>query len=343
VSNEPDRVECATGLVSCVVNRVSISDLVPGPPLRHGGVDDDYVRLLAQEWALEAPILVHWPTLQVVDGMYRLRAAQLRGERHIKARFVRGRGVDIFVAAVTANVRHGRGLNLDERKEAGRRIILTHPDWSDGMVSSVCLVSPKTVAALRARPTRSIPELDARIGRDGKLRPTDPTIGRRRAAELLKLQPQMTLRAVAREAGISPTTAADVRALLRAGGDPVRCRKKVPVTNSSPRSSSRFEIPSLKSIDDRVTIEDREVTPVQILNADWSFRADEEGRQFLMWLEKKLVDEVSLEPFVNCVPLGRVYVVADIARSCEAAWAVFAGQLEERARQSARSASKVAG
>jgi hypothetical protein len=203
------------------------------------------------------------------------------------------------------------------------------------MVSSACLLSPKTVAAIRSRPTREAPALDARVGRDGKVRPIDPAAGRRRAAQVLTERPELPLRAIAREAGVSPSTAANVRARIRAGKDPVQVERSRPPTKVSPprTMTSRNLDPSDAEC---LHLIDPKVSAVRTLEVDRSFRDDPERHALLAFLETRIVDPSTLESFLQCVPLSRVYVIADIAHSCEAAWGSFARALEQRAQQSPR-------
>ncbi|MFD0433138.1 ParB N-terminal domain-containing protein, partial [Streptomyces chartreusis] len=92
------------------------------------------------------PIIVHRDSMRVIDGLHRLRAAQLRGHSTIAVTFYDGTEADAFVLAVESNVRHGLPLSLPDRKRAAVRIIATHPQWSDRKIASVTGISPATVA-----------------------------------------------------------------------------------------------------------------------------------------------------------------------------------------------------
>jgi hypothetical protein len=76
------------------------------------------------------------------------------------------------------------------------------------------------VAAFRKRSTGGVPQSNARVGRDGKVRPLDTAQRRRRAAELLTQQPGVALRDVGRAAGTSSATVLDVRKRLERGDPP---------------------------------------------------------------------------------------------------------------------------
>lgn len=194
--------------------RGATSPRVSGESLRH-------VQLLAQSDTVLPPIIVHRKTMCVIDGMHRVCAARLRGEREIQARFYEGPEADAFVLAVKVNRAHGLPLSLADRKAAAARIIASHPQWSDRAIGEVTALSHKTVGAIRNGLNGKFPHLDARIGRDGRIRPINAAVGRSRAAELLTNDPDASLRQVAAAAGISPETARDVRSRLLHGGDPL--------------------------------------------------------------------------------------------------------------------------
>ncbi|MFD7908851.1 ParB N-terminal domain-containing protein [Kitasatospora sp. NPDC059747] len=206
------------------VTVVPIRVLLDADSPRLEGEDGEHVRLLAASDATHPPILVHQPSMRVVDGMHRLRAAELRGQQEIEVRFFQGSEADVFLLSVAANIKHGLPLSLADRSSAARRIFATHPAWSDRMVASVAGLSAKKVAELRQEQVSHLPKLTSRIGRDGRSRPLDCSQGRERAVELIASNPQASLRQIAREAGISPATAADVRDRLRRGEDPVPAR-----------------------------------------------------------------------------------------------------------------------
>lgn len=111
--------------------------------------DPEHVRLLAETDRALDPLLVHRPTMRVIDGMHRLRAAVLKGRSEIAVRFFDGSEADAFVLSVRLNVGHGLPLTLDERKEAARRILASHPHWSDRAVAESTGLSAKTVATVR--------------------------------------------------------------------------------------------------------------------------------------------------------------------------------------------------
>jgi hypothetical protein len=139
----------------------------------------------------------------------------------IDVRFFHGSEADVFLLSVLANNKHGLPLSRDDRVAAARRIFTTHPEWSDRMVASLTGLSPRRVAEMRNQISQGAPQPTRRIGRDGRSRPVDSTQGRQRAAEIIRQNPAASLRQIARTAGISPATVADVRNRLDCGDSPV--------------------------------------------------------------------------------------------------------------------------
>ncbi|MEV4256382.1 helix-turn-helix domain-containing protein, partial [Spirillospora sp. NPDC049652] len=196
------------------VVRVEIAALSTRDSPRVLGEDPDHVEALAAVQDELPPILVHRATMNVIDGMHRLRAARLRGDDRIPVRFFDGDAADAFVVAVQHNIAHGLPLSLADRKSAAERIIASHPQWSDRRIASATGIAPGTVAEIRRR-TRGT--ADVRIGQDGRARPVNGVEGRRQAAELIRKEPGLSLRQVARAVGISPETVRDVRNRLNQG------------------------------------------------------------------------------------------------------------------------------
>ncbi len=161
---------------------VALDQLRRGPLVRVLGEDHAHARLLAWTPQDLPPILVHRSSMTVIDGMHRVMAARLRGDKAIAAHFFEGGDSEAFVAAVRANIEHGKPLSLADREQAAERIMLLHPDWSDRAIGETCALSPKTVAGVRRRATAESPQLPARTGKDGRARPLDPAPGRERIA-----------------------------------------------------------------------------------------------------------------------------------------------------------------
>lgn len=185
--------------------------LAAGDSPRSAGVDPGHVAALADVPDRLPPIIVHWPSLRVIDGLHRLMAARSRGDETIRVRLFEGGETDAFVLAVSENTTRGLPLSPADRKRAARRIIRAFPQWSARRVATVTGLSPGTVAEIRRR----TPEEggDARIGRDG--------IAERRhiARRLLIEDPTLSLRRVARVAGLSPETVRTLKQSLLNGTD----------------------------------------------------------------------------------------------------------------------------
>ncbi|MEV0372123.1 hypothetical protein AB0I10_20210 [Streptomyces sp. NPDC050636] len=119
------------------------------------------------------------------------------------------------------NSAHGLPLSSADRAAAAARIIGSHPQWSDRMVASATGLSTRTVAALRDGSTDAGPQLNTRMGRDGRVRPLNAAAGRELAGRLVAEKPDASLRDIAALAGIAVATAKDVRDRIRQGLDRV--------------------------------------------------------------------------------------------------------------------------
>ncbi|WP_241827324.1 ParB/RepB/Spo0J family partition protein, partial [Streptomyces graminilatus] len=135
------------------VVKVPITSLRPSDSPRSAGEDPEHIRALAEFEAELPPIIVMPSTMQVIDGMHRLRATELRGANEIDVRFFEGEEKDAFVLAVESNITHGLPLGLGDRKEAAARILLSHPMWSDRAIGAATGLSAKTVGTIRCRST----------------------------------------------------------------------------------------------------------------------------------------------------------------------------------------------
>jgi hypothetical protein len=220
---------------------------------------------------------------------------------------------EAFIEAVRHNVSHGKPLTRAERESAVKHILASHPQLSDRAIAQLCGVSGTTVAAVRRRASTDVPQVEARIGRDGRLRPIDASKGRQRAEAIFTANPQASLREVARDAGISPSTASDVKTHMR--------REHVTAEKHSIVASSETVL--TMSYDGGVTLE--------TILGDQALQSTESGRQCAKLLSERLISSEDYKEIVDDIPLSRVYVVADVARRCGQAWAEFADALQARA------------
>ena len=296
-------------------------DLVPVTALRCGesprltGEDADHVRALAASEVPLPPIVVHRSTMRVIDGMHRLRAAVLLSRPEVEVRWFDGPEEDAFVLAVEANTATGLPLSTADRRAAAARIVTTHPDHSDRWIGAVTGLAPTTVGAIRRCSSVLDGQSNRRIGRDGRVRPVDGSSGRLLAAELMRAAPELSLREVARAAGIAPSTALDVRNRLRASADPV------PEGRSTPRKADAGPTEPGAGL----------AAVLDALRDDPTLRFTESGRAMLRWLGLHVVDDRAATAVLGNLPPHCADAVAALARHNARFWERFAERLDELA------------
>ncbi|WP_326741008.1 ParB/RepB/Spo0J family partition protein [Streptomyces sp. NBC_01022] len=128
---------------------VPLGVLLAADSPRTTGENLAHARTLAASETALPPILVHRPTMRIIDGTHRVRAAILRQQAVIEAQFFDGTPEEAFVLAVEFNTTHGLALTLADRTAAAARILITHPQWSDRAVAARTGLAAKTVGALR--------------------------------------------------------------------------------------------------------------------------------------------------------------------------------------------------
>ncbi|MER8221534.1 ParB N-terminal domain-containing protein [Streptomyces sp. NPDC094143] len=326
-----DVASCHTALLDRVVQipeTIPIASLNIEDSPRRAGLDLGHVRLLASSDTTLPPIVVQRGTLRVVDGVHRVKAAQHHGHETILARFFDGTDEDAFILGVALNASHGLPLSLADRTAAAGRILGTHPTWSDRRIARATGLSATTVGALRKRSTVQSGHLDRRTGSDGRARPLSSDSGRREAGRLLAEQPELSLREVARLAGVAPSTVRDVRERLRAGEEVVpQQRRPEQAVKSAPKSGPAKEGPPLGA--DAPWKFDREAT-LESLRNDPSIRFNESGRALLRLLNHSSVEQAALERIVHHVPPHWAGTVAELLRANAHAYAGIAAALERR-------------
>lgn len=303
---------------------VSVSSLLGADSPRSSGEDEEHVKLLAGVQAELPPIIVHRGTMRVIDGMHRLRAAVLRKQDKIAVRFFDGDQNDAFVLAVKMNISHGLPLSLTDRKAAAGRIMQLRPEWSNRLIASTTGLAPQTVAEIRRQHGAEATSGDAaRIGRDGRVRPVDNTKGRRLAGELMRQQPDLSLRQVARMAGISPETARNVRSRVNRGEQPVR-----PPVGRRLRDC-RGARASGNQAGDAALAEPEFLDQLwRRLRADPSLRFSETGRLLLRLLQAHAMSEETWRRIADNTPPHHREMLARVARHWASAWRTFAERLE---------------
>ncbi|MEV0130337.1 ParB N-terminal domain-containing protein [Dactylosporangium sp. NPDC050688] len=224
--------------------KVQIEQLLPADSPRLDGENEAHARMLAESESELPPILVHRATMRIIDGMHRLRAAVLRGRDTVDVRFFDGPASAVFALAVETNIAHGLPLSLRDRESAAARILAEHPECSDRAIARVSGLSSKTVGAIRRRSAGDGPQVTARIGHDGRVRPLNSADGRRTASAYIAAKPDASLREIARDAGISIATARDVRERIKRGDDPIPAAQRRTNPAAAPPAASPPAAPS---------------------------------------------------------------------------------------------------
>ncbi|UUU43225.1 ParB/RepB/Spo0J family partition protein [Streptomyces sp. NBC_00162] len=281
-------------------------------------VDESHAHGLAQSGRTLPPLLVHRDTMRIIDGTHRLRAAVLRGQDTVAVTYFDGSAEDAFVLSVEANISHGLPLTHAERTAAALRILRSHPDWSDRGIAQRTGLAAKTVGALRRR-AGPAPDPPGRVGQDGRIRPADPVRGREAAARLLAGRPTASLRQIAREAGIAPSTVRDVRRRIGEGADPVpavqRRSGNAPAPPPVPARGRGQPLPVL----------------VTSLCKDPLLRLSEAGRLLLRMLDLQVSGLRQWERIVAAIPPYRAETAAAAAAQCARDWQELSEELRRRA------------
>jgi transposase-like protein len=189
-------------------------------------------------------------------------------------------------------------------------------------------LAAKTVAAIRRRSTDAAPEMSARVGRDGRVRPLDGVTGRRRAADLLAERPGASLREIARGAGVSPATARDVRRRLERGEEPARARPRAAGVGGSSARSGQAGRPRAERA--AGVVQPSPAIAVEKLLRDPSLRHNDQGRRLLRLLQHNAVGEQERPGIMAAVRPHCAASVVQLAFHYSQMWVDFAQKLEER-------------
>lgn len=309
------------------ITKFSIADLVCDETIRLAGPDREHVRLLAEAELRPPPVLVHRPTMRVVDGAHRVSAAKLRGEREIDAHVFDGDAASAFVLAVHANAEHGLPLTRADRVAAATRILEFYPMWSDRAIARAAGLAAGTVGRIRKRSTARNGQSNVRLSRDGRVRPLNTAEGRRTASRLLREEPDAPLREIARRAGISPATAQDVRRRLAKGQDPV------------PIGQRGTGTVSLTLQDGGAPAEGRNTRKqpprptralLNCLSKDPSLRFSDAGRGVLRLLNEIIYSVDELSGRLDRLPPHSTVLVAEFSRSLAQNCEIIANELDRR-------------
>lgn len=308
---------------------LSVDQLAGVNSPRLTGVNRAHARLLADLDEPLPPIVVQRSSMHVIDGMHRVEAARLRGDRHIDVTFVNYTDEEAFVIAVKLNSAHGLPLSAEERNAATTRILRYYPEWSDRRIASICGVAPRTVAALRCS-TDDSHQSNKRTGRDGRLRPVSAEEGRKAAAEYVKEHPEAPLREIARAAGISVGTALDVRRKFRKESSASSTGETALTVGTEGQSAlpegggtgTRRPGQSAAPPGDTTSSVD---TKLSALARDPSLRYTQQGRALLRLMHETLAFTAQPDAAARSLPQHCRESISDVARACADRWRELAG------------------
>jgi hypothetical protein len=311
---------------------LSITSLLLDDSPRQDGENGEHVRVLAESEEQLPPIIVHGQSMRVIDGTHRIRAAVMRGEEEIEAKIYHGTDENAFLLAVRMNIAHGLPLTRADRTAAAARIIRTHPQWSNRMIATATGLSAGTVGKVRRRSTVHNAQSTTRVGKDGRVRPIDSAAGRLKAAELLAEKPIASIRAIAKEAEVSPSTVHNVRQRLRAGQEPALEQQRVRKSPATPRPPDIC--PPRQAPGGPGSAASADVATILVhLRGDPSLRFSDSGRSLLRWLDRYRVGMEGFNKIAEIVPDHCAGSVAKLARGYARIWTEVAAQLDDRWRQ----------
>jgi hypothetical protein len=252
--------------------------------------------------------------MHVIDGMHRLRAAQLRGQVKIDVIVLGDTDGEAFIRSISANARHGLPLTLRDRKAAAARLLGLYPDRSDRAVAELAGLSGKTVGALR-RSIAHLPQLPTRMGRDGRVRAVDRT-SRSNAVGSVAGQPEPTPAGIGDIGGTATATGAVLHE--PAGGNRI--------TLHQPEPEGRIAVAP------RVTPDHPQPRDILAnLTRDPSLRYSEAGRSLLRWLHwQPAVGADSWAHIISAIPVHCLPAIARLSQSYAADWRKFGQRIEQR-------------
>jgi ParB-like chromosome segregation protein Spo0J len=191
------------------IRPVKLARLQPGPTIRP--LDEAHVLVLRGVLDRLPPIAVTEDDLMLIDGAHRVEAAVRARLTHLPAEHLALAPGEVLAERVRRNASHGLPLRLEERKRAALLLIAEDPTRSNAAVGRTAGLSTSTVRRLRGCPGRSENDLDTVTGVDGNNYPRNPDDRRRAALDLLRREPGLSDRAIARQVRLSPTTVGALR------------------------------------------------------------------------------------------------------------------------------------
>lgn len=168
-----------------------------------------------------------------------------------------------------------------------------------------------------------------RVGLDGKVRPLSSAEGRRTASAYVAENPDASLRAIAKAAGISLGTARDVRERLRRGEDPLLPRQRA--VEDQAGGKVRRVVPTGRQV---VVARPVRRTELRVLRNDPSLRYLVGGRVLLRLLDTHTLTPEEWRRLVELVPAHCADMVSEAARECAGVWLDFADAVARRGRVS---------
>ncbi|GAB2922519.1 ParB N-terminal domain-containing protein [Micromonospora polyrhachis] len=314
------RLEDVLRRIRSDITWVDVDLLRKGLSPRLDGIDTTHVRHLAGLPEELPPLVVHRATMRVMDGLHRLAAARSRGERQVPVVYFEGSNDEAFVVAVRLNAVHGRALRTKDRAAAVRRILSTHPHCSDRSIAAMCGVAPRTVARLRQESADDCQRLTTRVGRDGRRHPLSAQEGRRAAERIMREEPEVSLREVARRAGVSVGTALDVRRRLLAAA---------PEVIGHPSTGTPLAQRQWATGDAGRTTVPRIREQLEWLAREPALRYTDQGRALLRLVSTTLAFLDSPGPTAKAAPHHCRRSLQAVARACASGWLDFAERLDD--------------
>ena len=197
---------------------VVVADLGPGPMVRGASaLDLDHIARMLP-FVDDLP-LIHVRMVaggyEILDGHHRHAVNEQLKRKTMRAVLLELDDLEAFAYAAKVNGQHGAGLDLKARRQ-NATYLLKRSDWSDREIARCAVLSPSTVAKLRAAlaPTARNGQLtDKRTSADGSQRPADAAaaLAQREAIAVLLVETELDGNAIAKKLGCSVTTVRSVR------------------------------------------------------------------------------------------------------------------------------------
>ncbi|WP_051865894.1 transposase [Streptomyces griseus] len=161
---------------------------------RGKGEDDEYVEMLAQLSGRLPPIIVHRNTMRIIEGMHRLRAAEIRGEQSIDVVFFDGDEEDVFITSDRPVVAQGAPLPRADGNSKENRFVIPHPQRSDRAIAAATRPEPGTVGAMCG--CSAVPDVASttRAAFDGRVLPLCMATGHGNICEPVGSEPEAPAR-----------------------------------------------------------------------------------------------------------------------------------------------------